>query len=64
MKISGNELWQKVRSYSGFSSITVCYSPMDSKSIKEAEDVLNSVNIERLKTLRYKILYKEIAIYL
>lgn len=61
VKISGNELWQKVRSYSGFGSITVCYSPMDSKSIKEAEDVLNSVNIERLKTLDKADLAKEIA---
>ncbi|MFU2082567.1 Fic family protein [Gallibacterium anatis] len=61
VKINSNELWNKKRYYAGFGTIIVCYSPMDSKSIKEAETVLNSIDINYLKTLGKDDFAKEIA---
>lgn len=61
VKIDSNELWHKKRTYAGFGSIMVCYSPMDSKSIKEAEAVLNAININRLKNLNKNEFAKEIT---
>lgn len=61
VKINSNELWNKRRHYAGFGTIIVCYSPMDNKSIKEAETVLNSIDINHLKTLGKDGLAKEIT---
>lgn len=51
VEINHNELWHKNRNYPRFGVITVCYSPMGNKSIKEAEEILNAINIEEMKRL-------------
>ena len=61
VKIHSNELWHKNRNYPRFGVITVCYSPMDKNSIKEAENVLHSINVERMKKLDQKELAKELS---
>lgn len=61
VKIDSNELWYKRRSYTGFGDITVYYSPMDNKSIKEAEATLNAIDINHLKTLGKEDFAKEIT---
>ncbi|WP_265490729.1 Fic family protein [Mergibacter septicus] len=60
-EVCSNELWQKNRTYPKFGVITVCYSPMDKKSIKDAENMLGSINIERMKGLNQSGLAKEIS---
>ena len=61
VKIHSNELWHKNRNYPRFGVITVCYSPMDKNSIKEAENVLHSINVERMKKLDQNELAKELS---
>lgn len=61
VKIHSDELWHKNRNYPKFGVITVCYSPMDKNSVKEAENVLNSISIERMKGLSQCELAKEIS---
>lgn len=56
-----NKLWHKVRSYASFGNITVFYSRMDSQSIKEIEDTLNTININHLKTLNKNVFVKKIT---
>ncbi|MDG6896391.1 Fic family protein [Volucribacter amazonae] len=61
VKIYSDELWHKNRNYPKFGEVTVCYSPMDKNSIKEAENVLGSINIEYMKELNQNELAKELA---
>ncbi|AHN71557.1 Fic family protein [Aggregatibacter actinomycetemcomitans] len=61
VEIGSNELWHKVRHYQGFGNITVFYSSMDSRNIKEAEDTLNVININQLKTFNKDEFAKEVV---
>lgn len=61
VKVYSDEVWHKNRNYPKFGVITVCYSSMDRKSIEEAENVLSSINIERMKELNQSDFAKELA---
>ncbi len=61
VEIQSNELWHKNRNYPRFGVVTVCYSRMDKKSIKEAEEVLKSINIEKMRKLTQSEFAKEIT---
>lgn len=61
VKVYSDEIWHKNRNYPKFGVITVCYSSMDRKSIEEAENVLSSINIERMKELNQSDFAKELA---